>query len=216
MTAAGIRPADFVERLRSSSANRRGDFMSGKVISYSFLKSPLGDMIGGATEKGVCFLEWTDRGGIEKIIKQVEKRYKCPAVETKGNIYLVRLQKELEEYFSGKRQYFDVAIDVTGTVFERLIWSHLMKIPYGRTVSYMQIAKAIDKPGAVRAVGRANGANYLAILIPCHRVIEASGGLGGYGGKIWRKKHLLALERNGVSECEGDLFAGVNGINDSQ
>jgi O-6-methylguanine DNA methyltransferase len=169
--------------------------MPDKVIVYKDFSSPMGDMIGGATNKGVCFLEWHVRGGIKRILARVEKRYKTPVIESSnGNTNLVLLEKQLENYFKGTLKKFSVKIDVTGTEFEMKVWQQLLKIPYGETRSYAQIAKAVGKPQAVRAVGRANGANYLAVVIPCHRVIESSGGLGGYGGKIWRKKRLLELE----------------------
>jgi O-6-methylguanine DNA methyltransferase len=162
-------------------------------ILFRNLNSPLGEMIAGATDKGVCFLEWHDRGGIERIKQRVEKRYKVPLVKG-NNRYLDRLEKELRDYFGGKLKEFGVKIDVTGTTFEKKVWDQLLQIPYGETRSYTQIGNCLGKPGARRAVGRANGANYLSIVIPCHRVIEANGNLRGYGGKLWRKKFLLELE----------------------
>ncbi|MBU8933403.1 MAG: methylated-DNA--[protein]-cysteine S-methyltransferase [candidate division Zixibacteria bacterium] len=152
-------------------------------------------MIAGASDTGVCFLEWHDRGGVERILKRVEKRYKTtPVLSNVTNPHLIQLEKELTEYFDGRRRVFDVSIDVHGTPFQKIIWDQLMDIPYGETRSYGQLAKLVGKPGGMRAVGRANGSNYLSIIIPCHRVIESSGGLGGYGGKLWRKKRLLELE----------------------
>jgi O-6-methylguanine DNA methyltransferase len=167
--------------------------MQNNKIVFRDVSSPLGDMIAGATDEGVCFLEWHDRGGVERIKQRVEKRYKMPLLEG-NNKHLDQLQKELVDYFAGKLKKFQVAIDVTGTPFERKTWEQLLLIPYGETRSYTQIADKLGKPGARRAVGRANGANYLSIVIPCHRVIEANGNLRGYGGKLWRKKCLLELE----------------------
>ena len=167
--------------------------MSNSEIVYRDLDSPLGNMIAGATENGVCFLEWHDRGGVDRIMKRVTKRYKMPLVQGDNN-HLTMLESELVEYFDGKLTKFAVPVDVTGTPFEQLVWKQLLKIPPGETCSYGQIAAAIGKPKASRAVGRANGANYLSIVIPCHRVIEANGNLRGYGGKVWRKKRLLELE----------------------
>lgn len=161
---------------------------------YRDLKSPLGDMLAGATGQGLCLLEWHDRGGVEKILQRVVKRYKIP-LQKGNNQYLDQLEKELADYFAGKLKKFEVAIDVTGTPFEQKTWEQLLLIPYGQTRSYGQIAKLLGKPRADRAVGRANGANYLGIVIPCHRVIEANGNLCGYGGKLWRKKYLLELEQ---------------------
>jgi len=167
--------------------------MQNQSIVFKNLNSPLGEMIAGATDKGVCFLEWHDRGGVERIKQRVEKRYKMPLVEG-NNRHLDQLEKELMDYFNEKLKNFQVKVDVDGTTFEKKTWEQLLQIPYGETMSYGQIAIHLGKPGAQRAVGRANGANYLSIVIPCHRVIEANGNLRGYGGKLWRKKYLLELE----------------------
>ena len=169
--------------------------MENNVIVYRDIKSPLGEMIAGATAKGVCFLEWHDRGGVERILERVVKRYKTD-LQPGNNIHLDLLEREIDNYFKGDLKKFSVPVDVTGTAFEMLTWKQLLKIPYGETRSYGQIAQNLGKPKASRAVGRANGANYLSIVIPCHRVIEANGNLRGYGGKLWRKKRLLELENS--------------------
>jgi AraC family transcriptional regulator of adaptative response/methylated-DNA-[protein]-cysteine methyltransferase len=164
-------------------------------IAYTNLDSPLGDMIAGASPRGICFLEWHDRGGVPRILERVRKRYNCEVTEaTEANSYLELLATELAEYFDGARTEFEVALDPKGTPFMMRAWSELHNIPHGETRSYGEMAERLGKPGGARAAGRANGANYISIIIPCHRVIEASGGLGGYGGKIWRKKRLLELE----------------------
>jgi AraC family transcriptional regulator of adaptative response/methylated-DNA-[protein]-cysteine methyltransferase len=170
------------------------------MIVYQDFDSPIGPMIGGATDHGVCFLEWHDRGGVEIILNRVRKRYKSE-VAPGQNEHLVSLADELARYFDGDLKSFKTAIDVTGTKFEQAVWRQLHKIDYGRTCSYGELAVALDKPGGARAVGRANGANYLAVVIPCHRVIEANGNMRGYGGKVWRKKYLLELEA-GVRQPE--------------
>lgn len=167
--------------------------MRNNRIVFRDFASPLGPMIAGATDKGACFLEWHDRGGVERIKERVMKRYKMEMVEG-TNTYLDQLEAELQLYFDGSLKGFDVAMDVHGTPFEMRVWEQLLAIPYGETRSYSQIADKLEKPGARRAVGRANGANYLGIVIPCHRVIEANGNLRGYGGKVWRKRYLLELE----------------------
>ncbi|HSG99894.1 MAG TPA: methylated-DNA--[protein]-cysteine S-methyltransferase [candidate division Zixibacteria bacterium] len=170
-------------------------------ISYHALDSPLGPMIAGATERGLCFLEWTDRGGTETILRRVEKRYQAELIGADTpNAHLRSLTEELQRYFAGELRGFTIPIDVYGSPFQRAVWSQLLKIPYGETRSYQQIAAALDKPDAVRAVGAANGSNYLSIVIPCHRVIGADGSLTGYGGKVWRKKRLLELEAGVTQE----------------
>ncbi len=162
-------------------------------ILYMNLKSPVGDMIAGATEKGVCFLEWHSRGGVDRIKSRIEKRYQLPLKEEK-NKHLSILEGELQSYFGKKLKTFSVSLDIKGTKFEELIWSKLLGIPFGTTKSYGQIAELAGNKSASRAVGRANGSNYISILIPCHRVIEANGNLRGYGGGLDRKQFLLELE----------------------
>lgn len=104
---------------------------------------------------------------------------------------------QLDEYFAGRRQHFDIPLAPTGTPFQRRVWSVLLTIPFGQTRSYGEVALALGSPRAVRAVGSANGRNPIAVVIPCHRVIAADGSLGGYGGGLARKESLLALE-NGL------------------
>ena len=106
-------------------------------------------------------------------------------------------KRELKEYFSGKRKKFSVPLNAQGTAFQKSVWNQLSKIPYGKTVSYRDIAIKIKNKKAVRAVGTANGKNPFCIIIPCHRVIAADGSLGGYSGGIQFKKKLLALETGG-------------------
>ncbi len=175
--------------------------MANKIL-YSYIQSPIGNMIAGATDKGICFLEWHDRGGVERILSRVEKRYK-KSLEQGIPKYLLKLQDELDNYFDGILDYFKVPIDVSGTKFENRVWNKLLKIPYGETRSYGEIASELGNPGASRAVGRANGSNYLSIVIPCHRVIESNGKLRGYGGGLWRKKYLLDIERRAFSRLDG-------------
>ncbi len=167
--------------------------MPEQKIVYRNLPSPLGEMIAGGTSNGICFLEWHDRGGVERIKQRVEKRYKFP-LQPGDNKHLNTLEKELAKYFVGKLKSFKTPLAVTGTAFEQTVWNQLLTIPYGTTWSYGQMASNLGKPGASRAVGRANGANYVSIVIPCHRVIDANGKLHGYGGGLHRKKWLLELE----------------------
>jgi methylated-DNA-[protein]-cysteine S-methyltransferase len=103
-------------------------------------------------------------------------------------------QRELEEYFAGERREFSVALEPAGTPFQRRVWQALSEIPYGETISYLELARRVENPRAIRAVGQANGRNPLSIIVPCHRVIAADRSLGGYGGGLERKRHLLALE----------------------
>lgn len=169
--------------------------MQSELITYCDIESPLGPMIGGCTEAGLCFLEWHDRGGVGRILARVEKRYRRPLLQGHHS-HLEQLRGEIVRYFEGQSNHFETPIAVRGTAFEMRVWDQLLRIPMGETRTYGDLATALGKPGASRAVGRANGANYLAIVIPCHRVIAGDGSLGGYGGKLWRKARLLELEKS--------------------
>ena len=169
-----------------------------EVILYREIETPFGPMLGGATEKGCCLLEFKDRGGLDRIKKRILKRYKMEMTEGNSKI-LNKLENEIQKYFGKSIKRFSVPLDIKGTPFQKSVWDELLKIPYGETRSYSEIAKSIGNPQARRAVGRANGDNYIAIIIPCHRVIEANGNLRGYGGGLWRKKILLDLESKSPS-----------------
>ena len=113
-----------------------------------------------------------------------------------GDALLHEACAQLSAYFAGNRRAFDLPLDLRGTAFQRQVWSAVSAIPYSKTQSYQQIARVIERPAAVRAVGAANGANPLPIIIPCHRVIGANGSLTGYGGGLEMKQRLLTLERS--------------------
>lgn len=117
---------------------------------------------------------------------------------------LARVHRQLDEYFAGKRQVFDLTLHPHGTPFQLAVWMQLRRIPYATTISYGELARRVGNPAASRAVGAANGRNPLSIIVPCHRVIGTSGSLTGYGGGLPIKEFLLALERRTV---HGDLFA---------
>lgn len=122
-----------------------------------------------------------------------------------GNSPIARCATQLSEFFEGKRKTFDLPLGQTGTAFQQEVWRSLEKIPFGKTRSYMEIAKSINKPKAMQAVGAANGQNRLAIVVPCHRVIGAGGMLTGYAGGLWRKTWLLEHE-NRLTDRPGRLF----------
>ena len=117
-----------------------------------------------------------------------------PKSGARGVKHFEDIAEQLDEYFAGKRKTFDLDLAPRGTPFQLSVWNVLRKIPYGATLSYLDVANAIGNPAAVRAVGAANGANPLPIVVPCHRVIGATGSLTGFGGGIDLKRHLLMLE----------------------
>jgi AraC family transcriptional regulator of adaptative response/methylated-DNA-[protein]-cysteine methyltransferase len=163
-------------------------------VRLGWMESPVGPLLLGATDEGACFCEFTDRRSLENQIDVVRRRFARPVVPG-TNEPLERLQQELLDYFSGKLRDFTVPLIVPGSPFETSVWNVLRTIPYGETISYSDLAQAIDSPRAVRAVGSANGRNRMAIVIPCHRVVNHNGALGGYGGGLWRKRWLLDLEQ---------------------
>jgi AraC family transcriptional regulator of adaptative response/methylated-DNA-[protein]-cysteine methyltransferase len=131
---------------------------------------------------------------LEAQFQKLRRYFRCPIVPG-NNKHLQLLKRELHAYFAGELKRFTVTLVYPGSAFQVRVWNELRKIPHGSTVSYEEIARRIGAPAAVRAVGHANGLNRLAIVIPCHRVVNKNGELGGYGGGLWRKKALLELER---------------------
>jgi AraC family transcriptional regulator, regulatory protein of adaptative response / methylated-DNA-[protein]-cysteine methyltransferase len=162
------------------------------------VESPIGEFIAGTTHGGICLFEFADRGGIERIKERIFKRYRMELEKGRTDL-LDEIERQAHEYFHGTRHEFSLPLNQKGTQFELSVWNELRSTPYGKTRSYGEIATLLGKPGAARAVGRANGANYIAIIVPCHRVIEENGQLRGYGGGLWRKQYLLDLERKGLS-----------------
>jgi methylated-DNA-[protein]-cysteine S-methyltransferase len=122
------------------------------------------------------------------------------------------VREQLAEYFAGERQQFDVPLKLAGTPFQQRVWQELVRIPFGTTISYGQLAQCVGKPTASRAVGQANGRNPISIIVPCHRVIGANGKLTGFGGGVDKKQWLLAWERSATAASPRSLFdaAGVS------
>jgi AraC family transcriptional regulator of adaptative response/methylated-DNA-[protein]-cysteine methyltransferase len=159
-----------------------------------WLDTPLGAMLAVAGRDGLSLLEFVDRRGLEAQIAGLRRRLGCAIVPGPAEP-LDAIADELERYFAGTLTRFTVPLELPGTPFQVKVWNRLMRIPFGETLSYRELAADIGRPGAQRAVGRANGDNRLAILVPCHRVVRANGSLCGYGGGLWRKKWLLDHEK---------------------
>ncbi len=173
------------------------------VISTKTIETPLGDMIAGAVDDGICLLEFHDRRMLPVQLDRIKQLFKAEIVEGDHPLFSP-LEKELNEYFHEGRKSFNVPIVYPGSPFQVKVWESLMKIPYGKVRSYQFQSELLGNPKAIRAMAKANGDNRLAILIPCHRIIGSNGEMVGYGGKIWRKKHLLELE--GALVKQGSLF----------
>ena len=167
------------------------------IIKITRILTPLGPMLAGASEEGICLLEFVDRRMLETQLKRVSRSLKAELIPG-SNTHLDKLDRQMKEYFEGNRKKFTIPLDIVGTSFQKKVWSVLQTIPYGSTRSYKEQAALIDNPNAVRAVARANGDNKISIVIPCHRVIGTSGKLVGYGGGLYRKKYLLDLESNNI------------------
>jgi len=174
-----------------------GRYRNGRCVFLAWLRSPLGPLVAGATNEGVCLLEFSDRRMLQAQFAAVRRLFGATLVPG-SNDHLGRLQVELESYFAGCRRSFSVPLIYPGTPFQQRVWEQLLAIPYGETRSYQELSVAVGQQSAVRAVGRANGFNRVAILIPCHRVVNMDGKLGGYGGGLRRKQYLLDLERSTV------------------
>ncbi len=172
------------------------------TIVLERILTPLGPMFAGATESGICLLEFTDRRMLETEIGELQRRLGA-VVLMGGNEHTRQIKAELTEYFSGTRRSFPVALDTPGSDFQRAVWKALLDIPFGETRSYQAQAESIGKPDAVRAVASANGHNRVSIVIPCHRVIGKDGKLTGYGGGLERKRWLLEHERAGITRTRG-------------
>lgn len=169
-----------------------------------WLDTPLGAMLAVADDEGVRLLEFADRRGLPRELEVMRARWRCaisPApAPAPGNGngklgVLDQLADELERYFAGRLTRFRTPIAPFGSAFQLKVWERLRAIPHGETCSYAQVARDVGCSRGSRAIGRANGTNRIAILIPCHRVVRCDGNLSGYGGGVWRKKWLIEHER---------------------
>jgi len=165
------------------------------LLKASWIETPLGPMLAIAGHEGLELLEFVDRRALETELRELARKWKR-AIVPGDHPVLRQTEQQLREYFAGTRREFDVPLKFEGSPFQIKAWQALCAIPYGETRSYADMARSIGSPGAVRAIGRANGQNRLCIVIPCHRVIQADGSLCGYGGGRWRKQWLLDHERS--------------------
>ena len=155
-------------------------------IQHTQLNTPFGTLLLGANQNGLIFVRFNHTKDSDTSLKQPESK--------KVRTILNATCEQLLDYFSGSRQQFNLPLSLQGTTFQKLVWTALLKIPYGTTTSYQKIATRIHKPKAARAVGAANSCNSLPIIIPCHRVIGSNGNLTGFNGGIGLKRTLLAIE----------------------
>ena len=161
-----------------------------KVIE---LDSIVGPLLLGVDGDAICFLEFLDTERREQQLAGVSQSIDAD-FRLGDNPVLTLARRQLTEYFAGTRRQFDLPLRQPGTPFQSRVWQALMEIPYGATCSYGDIARNIGQPQAMRAVGMANGRNHIPIIVPCHRVVNSDGSLGGFSSGLWRKQKLLELE----------------------
>ncbi len=159
-------------------------------------RSPIGILEITGSEQGIASISFVD-----------------DAIDAGETPYALReCIAQLDEYFGGRRKEFSIALDLRGTEFQKRVWHELQRIPFGKTVSYLDVALAVGTRESTRAVGRANGQNPIVIVVPCHRVIGSDGSLTGYGGGMWRKRWLLDFENHARQENLFALTAEPNAI----
>ncbi|MCE5316511.1 MAG: trifunctional transcriptional activator/DNA repair protein Ada/methylated-DNA--[protein]-cysteine S-methyltransferase [Parachlamydia sp.] len=182
---------DAFSRIMGAAPSKIGD---SNVLKAAWLDTQLGPMIAIADEQALYLLEFVDRRGLEREVERLRQKTKRAIIP--GSAKPIRfIESELKRYFEGTLKEFKTPLKLLGTPLQIETWKELVKIPPGETRSYSKIAKAVGRPTACRAIAQANGANQLAIIIPCHRVINTNGDLGGYGGGLMRKKWLIEHEK---------------------
>lgn len=189
-SSSGFR--DAFSRIMGAAPTKLGD---SHILKAAWLDTRLGPMIAIADEEALYLLEFVDRRGLEREIERLRRRTKS-AIIPGFTQPINSIEKELHSYFKGELREFKTPLALLGSPFQKHVWAELEKIPLGETRSYSQLARVMGRPTAFRAVAQANGANQCAIIIPCHRVINTNGELGGYGGGLTRKKWLIAHEVN--------------------
>ena len=163
-------------------------------INIKYYKTKIGELILGSFDGKLCMLDFRYRKMRTTVDNRIKKEIDAEFIE-KDDLVLEKTRRQLDEYLDGSRKEFDIPLLIIGTDFQKNVWNSIMKVPYGATSTYLQLAKDMDHKKAVRAVASANGANSIGLIIPCHRIIGSNGQLVGYGGGLAIKKRLLKLEQ---------------------
>lgn len=177
--------------------------MSNK-LNIEYFKTPFGELILGSFENKLCIADWRYRKMRAAIDKRIQGSLKAEYIEEASDI-INETKAQLSQYFNGERKAFDLPVLFVGTEFQKSVWDALQQIPYGKTVSYLELSKNLNNEKAIRAVASANGANAISIIVPCHRIIGSDGSLVGYAGGLNTKMKLLTLE-NALNKPQLSLF----------
>ncbi len=165
------------------------------TISIQYFKTSFGEMIMGAFDGKLCLFDFTYRKMRKGIDQRIQKGLSAQFIEEDQDV-LRKTRDQINQYLSGNLKEFDLPLLTVGTNFQKNVWEHLLKVPYGSTSTYLELSKSINNEKAVRAVASANGANAISVIIPCHRIIGSDGKLVGYAGGLPVKKQLLTLEQS--------------------
>lgn len=164
-----------------------------RIIKTKEYESPCGTLLLGSLDDKLCLCDWQVEEHCNRVDRRLKRVLRAEFEDGRSGV-IEKTVLQLNEFFAGKRKEFNIPLLFVGTDFQKMVWNELLKIPYGRVVSYGELAKQIGMPKAVRAVANANGANAISIIVPCHRVIGSDHSLTGYGGGLTAKKMLLDLE----------------------
>jgi AraC family transcriptional regulator of adaptative response/methylated-DNA-[protein]-cysteine methyltransferase len=178
-----------------------------RLLTAQWIETPIGPMLAAADDAGLHMLEFADRRALPSEIARLRKR--VGAVAFGEHPVLEAVAAQLDAYFAGERRTFELPLAQRATPFQARVWEALRQVPLGESRSYGDLARSLGHPTAVRAVARANGANEIAIVVPCHRIIGVDGALTGYGGHIWRKRWLLEHEQRMVGRSERGTYSAV-------
>jgi methylated-DNA-[protein]-cysteine S-methyltransferase len=177
-------------------------------IKIQYHQSPMGKLILGSFENKLCLCDWFHRSNRMAVDARLKTGLHAEFSEEQDDVFEMTIL-QLKEYFNGERKIFELPLLMVGTDFQKKVWQELLKIPYGKTVSYTLLSELLHNPLGIRAIASANGANAMSIIVPCHRVIGSDGKMVGYAGGLKVKKKLLQLE-GALNNDQPDLFSGLN------
>ena len=168
------------------------------VVSICYFPTPFGELIMGSYGNKLCLCDWRYRKMRSEIDFRITSGLQATFLRAETDVIALAMI-QLNEYFTGNRKTFDIPLLFVGTDFQQMVWNALMQIPYGKTETYLELSQRLNNPKAIRAVASANGANAIAIIVPCHRVVGSTGELVGYAGGLQAKRKLLDLESTGTT-----------------